>query len=493
MSLAKALPLSILLGFLLYCCEKPGIISDPSARLEFSVDTVLFDTVFTTIGSTTHHFKVYNRHSQAILVDRIALAGGESSRFRLNINGRAGNELTGVEIPSRDSIFIFVEVTLDPNGLNDPMVIKDSVTFMTNNNFQDVDLVAFGQDVHLFAADTIGNETWVNDKPYLVYGYVYVDSLKTLTIDPGVRIHFHNRSSLLVGGTLVVNGTLDQPVSFQGDRLEPWYDNNPGQWGAWLEYDNGARYFLGGIHLLNGSKNNRIRHAIIKNATKGIQLDTLASRDQPTLIIENSTIENMSIAGIYAQSSSLLAINCVINYCKQWCVALTLGGHYEFYHCTINNSASNPFDEWIRTDPAVLLNNFYIYGNQAYVYQLEQALFANCIISGNRQIEIGFANTINQVPVPGAFNYHFDHCLVKVDTLNTSDETHWTSITKNVDPRYASPAEHNYRLDSLSPARGKAKAEYALLYPLDYDGVNRTEDGKPDLGAFEWITKHKGR
>jgi len=486
------IPLIVLaISGLVICCENNGFIDDPSAKLSFSADTVLFDTVFTTIGSTTQHFKVYNPHSQSIQIERIALAGGDQSDYRLNINGRSVNVMENVEILPHDSLYIFVEVTLDPNNQDQPMVIQDSVIFLTNRNFQDVDLVAFGQDVHLFAGDTIGNTTWVNDKPYLIYGYVYVDSLKTLSIEAGSRLHFHNRSSMLVGGTLKVNGTLEDPVTFQGDRLEDWYDNSPGQWGAWIEYESGAKYFLGGIHLLNGSKDNEIRYAHIKNATKGIQLDSLASLSKPTLVIENSIIENMSIAGIYAQSSSILASNCVINYCKQWCVALTLGGTYEFYHCTINNSAANPFDEWIRTDPAVVLNNFYVYDGQAYVYHLYNALFANCIISGSRQTEIDFLHTINSIPVPGTFNYLFDHCLVKVDTLNTSNPDHWRSIVKNLDVRYAGPADHNYRLDSLSPAIGKGSLDFARFFPLDQDGIDRLADGKPDLGAFEWIPSQK--
>jgi hypothetical protein len=468
---------------LIFSCEKPGIITDPDAKLEFSTDTVIFDTIFTTIGSTTKNFRVYNKNNQAISIDRIFLAGDQSSRYRLNIDGIQTRSIDDVEVPANDSIYIFVEVTLDPNNQNDPMVIQDSVVFETNGNTQDVDLVAFGQDVKLYVADTVGTETWTSEKPYLVYGYVYVDSLETLTIEKGTSIHFHKRSSMLVGGTLEVNGTLEEPVSFLGDRLEDLYDDLPGQWGAWIEYENGGLYLLGGIHFLNGSHDNIIDYGIIKNAIKGIQVDTLANTAKPTLTISNTIIENMTVAGILAQSSTILASNCVIADCGTHCVALTLGGSYEFYHCTISNN----YNIGTRTDPSVVLNNFFIYEGRAYVYNLYNAKFANCIITGSRGMEIELWNTIDDEPVPGEFNYIFDHCLVQVDTLNTSDARHWQNIIKNINPRFVNSLEHDYHLDTLSPAMNMGREEYSLYFPLDLDGIGRTSDSAPDLGAYERV------
>lgn len=483
MRVPAGIVLSAIFGFLVFSCDKPGVIDDPDAILGFSNDTVIFDTIFTTIGSTTKNFRVYNRNNQAVVIKEIFLAGGQSSRYRLNIDGIQSNRLDEVEIPANDSLYIFVEVTLDPTNQNEPMVVQDSVVFNTNGNLQDVDLVSFGQDVNLYVGDTVGTETWTADKPYLVYGYVYVDSLETLTIEQGTNIHFHKRSSMLVGGTLEVNGSLEMPVSFLGDRLEDLYDDLPGQWGAWIEYDNGGIYILGGIHFLNGSRDNIINYGIIKNAIKGIQVDTLANTARPTLTLSNTIIENMTVAGILAQSSTILASNCVIADCGTHAVALTLGGSYEFYHCTISNN----YNIGSRTDPSVVLNNFFIFEGRAYVYNLYNALFANCIITGSRGMEIELWNTIDGQPVPGEFNYLFDHCLVQVDTLNTSDTSHWQGIVKNVSPRFVKILEHDYHLDTLSPAMNAGKLEYALYFPLDLDGVGRQDEAGPDLGAYERI------
>ncbi len=475
-----------LLLLLFFSCRKDPV-TNPDAKLGFSVDTVLFDTIFTTIGSATKNFRVYNKNNQPVIIDRIQLAGNGGSTFRLNINGRQVNTMEKVEIPANDSIYIFVAVTLDPNNINNPLVVKDSVVFLTNGNAQDVKVIAFGQDVHLINGEILKTQKWVNDKPYLVYNSMLVDKQQILTIDPGTRIYFHKRSSLLVLGTLLVNGTLEEPVSFLGDRLDHQYDEYPGQWGGWKENEDGSVYLYGGIHFANGSKDNVIKHAIIKNAMKGIQVDTLASIRKPTLTISDTHIENMSVAGIYAQSSTIVASNCVIANCGSWCVALTLGGSYEFYHCTLSNN----FGVGNRTEPALLLNNFFIYKGTAYVYNLYNALFANCIITGSRQMEIEFINTLNKVPVPGQFNYVFDHCLVTVDTMNTSDATKWINVIKNVNPRFDSLTYtfRDYSLDTLSPAKDKGNLFFAKFFALDIKGNNRLSDAGPDIGAFERIEK----
>ena len=72
--------------------------------------------------------------------------------------------------------------------------------------------------------------SWTNDKPYLIIDYLYVDSLASLTIEPGVTVYMHYNALLYVDGTLEVMGSLEEPVTFQGDRLEEFYKDKPGQW-----------------------------------------------------------------------------------------------------------------------------------------------------------------------------------------------------------------------------------------------------------------------
>ena len=59
---------------LIFSCKKP--ISYSKSHLTFSTDTVLFDTIFTTLGSTTKRFKVYNPANLPINIEEIELMGG---------------------------------------------------------------------------------------------------------------------------------------------------------------------------------------------------------------------------------------------------------------------------------------------------------------------------------------------------------------------------------------------------------------------------------
>lgn len=462
------LPIIVFISFLLsvtYSCKKDKLYDKNDAQLQFSIDTLKFDTVFTQIGTVTKMFTVKNKYNSDIKVSQIKLARGNSSYFRMNVDGEAGMVFNDVIIPAEDSIFIFVEANIDPTNDNSPMVIQDSIVFETNENFQDIDLVAWGQDVHLIDGEIIETQTWINDKPYLIYNSMLVDANHTLTIKQGCKLHFHSGSSLYVKGTLKVEGTLEEPVTFQGDRLEEFYDENPGQWGY--------------IHLLAGSSDNNINYANIKNAIIGIQVDTFVNSNY-CLTISNSKIENMNAIGLFAQGSSVLASNCVFANCGQYAVALNIGGKYEFYHCTMANYWSHSK----RTTPTLILNNFYkdIYGT-TQLRQLD-ALFANCIIFGNEDNEIGFS----RVPdYDEYFKYKFDHCLLKVDeTINTSDANSFIEIIKNDEPNFVSKTSvFNYQLDTLSSAKDKGLIDYANPFPLDLNGNSRISDSAPDLGAFE--------
>src|SRR5690606_39097761 len=136
------------------------------------------------------------------------------------------------------------------------------------------------------------NQTWVNDKPYVIYGYLVIDSADVLTINSGVRVHLYNKSGIWVykGGNLNVNGTKDEPVTFQGTRLDYSFKDVPGQWDR--------------IWVNDGSVNNTFNYAVIKNAFIGIQAET--SPFEPNtpissnkLILNNCIINNASGIGLY--------------------------------------------------------------------------------------------------------------------------------------------------------------------------------------------------
>jgi hypothetical protein len=462
----------------LFSCEDEGYLSSPDAMLRFSNDTVMFDTIFTTIGSTTQNLKIYNSYNEDILISRIRVAGGDLSNFRINVNGIPANEVYDIEVPARDSIFIFVEVTIDPNGQNLPMVVQDSIEFTTNSNLQNIKLVAYGQDFELVKSESLGTTTWTAQKPYLVYDYAYVDSLSALTIEPGTRIHFHKGAGLYVRGTLKAEGTFQNPIFFTADRLEETYNNIPDQWN--------------GIILFSGSTGNVINYAVIKNANIGLQVGTIEDEGFASLELSNTRIENMAYAGLFALKSKIRGYNNVIANCGFYAAALLIGGEYEFSHTTIANYWGG-YSSRVRKTASLVLSNALVIekadGSKiTHIGDLEKAYFGNSIIYGNNQMELELGNNEEK-----AFNYFFDHCIIQVpDTFKTSDKDHYRNIWKgsNFDPRFVDPyAEYNYSLDTLSAAKDIGNVDIAKLFPLDLLNKDRLSDNGPDLGAFERIEK----
>jgi hypothetical protein len=475
----------ILFGLFLYSCkEEQQFTDDTSVKLNFSTDTVNFDTVFMSIGSVTKQFKFYNNNNKPVKTT-ISLAEGGNSFFRLNVDGQVTDRVVDYEVMANDSVFVFVEVNVDPQNPQNPMVISDSVVFITNGNMQNVKLEAYGQDIHLYTDSVINTSTtWIADKPYLIYNSILINKDVTLSVEEGVKIYFHNESAMWVLGTLEVQGTSSNPVYFQGDRLDSWYEYSPGQWYGYYRNDS-MEYLTGGIHFWQGSKNNIINHAIVKNGVKGIQIDYKdENSSNPTLVLSNSIVKNMSAIGLLAQTSDILVYNTVIANCGYYAVVLNYGGNYGFYHTTIGNYYE--FDT--RKTPSLIFNNYYMIKEDAKVFDFN-AEFGNCIIYGNLDNEFLFDLKLSDNKNVG---FTFDHCLMKLDEdFDTSNDNIYKDIIRDKDslPRFINTYEGNFRLDTLSSAKDNGSSKYSSFPPLDkdQDGVDRNLDKNPDIGAYERI------
>ncbi|MCK9399280.1 MAG: hypothetical protein M0Q51_04725 [Bacteroidales bacterium] len=475
--------ISLIILLLLFSCQKDPVDNDPGVKLNFSQDTVFFDTVFTSLGSTIQSFTVHNKGKQRISITSIRLAGGTSSFYRMNVDGQAANEVKDIDIDGEDSLYIFCRVTIDPTDERNPFVISDSIVFETNGNIQDVNLVAWGQNANYILADTYipgypkfkiiahENETarWTADKPYVIYGFAVVDSTGSLEIERGTRVYFHNNSGLWIykGGNIKAKGSVDAPIIFQGDRLESFYQDMPGQWDR--------------IWINEGSVNNEIEYAIIRNGFIGLQLETIQEQMGNQLILSNTRIENMTGYGILTRFYNLTAYNNVVVNCSQYLAAFTWGGIYDIRQCTFANywSAS------VRVTPSIVLNNYATDTNDIpYLWFEFQGYFGNNIFYGRNDDELLL---LGDTGAP--FQYQFDHCLLRT-TLDVSDPGHYPGCLVNEDPLFFNYLENNYQLDTLSPLIDKGNPEVIRqsFFDLHRDIIetNRPED-LPDIGAYEFI------
>ena len=507
------------IGFLIFwsSCRKDFDFSPSTGSLQFSKDTVYLDTVFTNIGSSTYNLKVYNRSNTDIVIPTLRLSQGQNSLYRLNVDGMtgsgaiAGKEFENVEILAKDSMFIFIETTIDIEALaasQTQFLYTDAIEFDSGSNLQKVELVTLVKDaVFIFPqrsvegiietltfdvdGDGIDDETTIqgrfltddeltftNEKPYVIYGYAAVDNSKTLTINAGARVHFHANSGLIItdGGSLKVNGLpsndldlMEGEVIFEGDRLESAFENVPGQWQT--------------IWLFNGSTANEFNHATIKNSTVGILSDG-NQNDNSKLTVTNTQIYNSSNFGILGRGTSINGENIVINNSGQSSFAGTFGGSYNFVHSTFANYWNNSFRQF----PSVLLNNFIVdEDNTTFTNPLDEANFTNCIIYGNDNPEFILDKDDSEI-----FNFKFTNCLIRFDNSNgnfTGDiydfgnTTLYENIIFNNNPEFLDPNNNMLQIPNGSPADG-----FGIIFGnLNTDILNTTRSTTPDLGAYESI------
>jgi hypothetical protein len=462
----KAVILPILFLCLLFSCKKDTFITSPDARLRLTADTLHFDTVFTTVGSITQSFKIINENDQRLLISSIVLKGGSASAFRVNADGIPGPAISDIEIKANDSIYVFVSVKVDPGAASLPFIIRDSIEINYNGAKQLLQLEAWGQNAHFMRDKEVnGNETWINDLPYVILGYLYIDTNATLTIDKGARIFVHADAPIIVDGSLQVNGQPDTAdrVYFRGDRMDEPYKNFPAAWP--------------GIYFRAPSHDNVLNYAVISNSYQGLAAEDPSPNANPKLILNQCIIDNAYETGIIAVNSSITANNCLVSNCGRN-LYLVKGGNYQFNHCTVA-SYSNPFI--FHRNPVLYVSNFINVNNTPVIQPLD-ALFRNCIFWGEN------GNVDNEVIVDrsggGAFSVVFDHGLMKVQA-NPGNST-LTQVIFNQSPQFdsinTSDRFYSFRLKPGSPAVDKATPT-GLVF--DLDGRPRVSGLMPDLGAYE--------
>jgi hypothetical protein len=456
------LSLTTLLAF---SCRKDSFITSKNAFVNFSSDTLFFDTVFTSAGSITQLVKIVNANNQKLRLTTVKLMGGSQSYFHINIDGSPGPEQDNLDIQAGDSLYIFVAVQITPGSANLPFIVQDSIQVSYNGNQQYIQLQAWGQNAHFLRNQVIvGNVTWNSALPYVIQGGLQIDTNATLIIPAGCRIYLHADAPLLVDGSLQVTGDKydSTKVYFQGDRLDEPYRDFPGGWP--------------GIYFRGTSTNSSLQYAVIKNAYQAIVTTSPPAGALPKLSLNQCIIDNSFDAGILGSQGSLQAVNCLISNCGRN-IALGYGGNYQFTHCTAASFSNNFISH---TQPVLSVSNYILQGTAPLAADLH-AGFTNCIFwgdDGNVSDEVVVSQQGNTV-----FSVNFSNCLWKVKTSPSGVVS--SNIIANTDPLFDSVNNfrpyYDFHLKPGSPALDKGIASAVLI---DRDG-NPRPVGLPDLGCYE--------
>lgn len=409
-------------------CSKKLFINS-NADVSFSLDTLSFDTVFTTLGSVTKEFTIHNNNNKWLKINNIKLGKGTTSAFRLNINGKPTQDISNVDIAPFDSVYVFVAITIDASTANNPFVIEDSIVVTYNNSLQkSLPLIAYGQNAIYLDGETLqGNNIWTKTKPYVIINSILIDSTAKLTIEAGTRIYMHANSKFFVKGTLIANGTKGDSIVFQGDRLDRNYFGGdiPGEWC--------------GLHFLQNSVDNILNYCVVKNGGAAWKLYDVPSKSfyfvapgliylepnaigasNPKLRINNCFVGLSISTGIVAFNSSLAATNCLIYSCGGNNFGAQQGGTYSFKHCTIANYGfylgSLSLIKHDKT-PVLGLTNYISTSDTTIDTAPLNASFYNCIVDGN----VTEGNEVvvdNVLSVPHIVN--FNHCLIKTKSTTSA-------------------------------------------------------------------------
>ena len=457
------------LSLFVISCNRDAINFDaPSQSLKFSADTVFCDTVYAQARSETYAVKIYNKEDKDIKIPKIYLAGGASSLYRINVDGKPGTSFTNIPLRKKDSLYIFVEIAPVANAPE--AIAEDRIQIESPAGNQHVTLFSVVQDAQYFIQNKTNpnilteNTTWKNDKVKVIFGNLTLAAGKTLNIEKGTKIYFHKNSGLTISknSTLNVNGDLGAEVTFRGDRSDTKYDTIPVNWKT--------------VDFLDGAKLN-MNYGKVFGGTSGL------SFNNGTATIKNSIIHTFQDYGIYSVNSSITAENLVMNNCGQADFGIFKGGTYNISHSTF--AAYKNFDSGSLPFLSIYATNDFqnpAGGTQSGALTLN---IKNSILYGQADNSVFFK------PVAGqTFSYTILNSLLKYKDAASAGfafagNPNITNSLQNQDPKFINyfTQKLNLRVKPDSPVRGKGNLAAAVSVPFDIQKISRTSN--PTLGAYQ--------
>lgn len=470
---------TLLLCLLLYACTEEGTFtSSPSAKLEFSQDTVAFDTLISTIGSATKTMTVYNSNKDGLRISQVGLGKGASSPFRVNVDGQ--NLYAGIgedfEVRGKDSLMVRIEVTPPRVNSKEILAFEDRLIFTLESGVsQSVILKAGSIDAKFIHGMVITSDTtFTADYPFVIYDSLVVAPDATLHLEAGTRLMFHDKAGLTVHGTLEAIGSIEAPVVFRGDRLDHMFD--------YLLYDNTPNRWEG-IHFCSDSHDNRLYQCDIHSGNYGILCDS-TDLGRNMLYMEGCILHNVGGHGLYLQDCQAQVLNSQISNTLGTTVYL-LGGAYSFVHCTI--AQFYPLDS-NRGDALFLSNQ----DETEQYHHIQFAHFDNCVITGYAEdVIMGDISEGQDYLCDYRFRSSYLKTVTSQDTLRFA-AIHYESkddsirAEKNFQRFDTHDFIYDFTPDSLSLIRNMANAEYRDALPFDRIGRSRYADDAPDAGCYEY-------
>lgn len=430
---------------------------ESNLEILFSNDSVSFDTLLTDTRSATQRLMVYNPNAVSIRLSQVTLGKGANSDYQVIINGKEGTTQLNEPILGGDSLLILVEVNIDPRNQNLPYLVKDSVIFEWNGNSEHVKLVSWGQDGDRVDGQVLCDVTWTKERPIIVSDTVLVQPNCMLTIEAGARVFFENDAVLFIQGSLHAVGDSANHITLTNSRFDGIYDQVPGQWN--------------GIYFLEGSTNNQIGFAEIFNGQIGLRVGSPDDDEIPDVTVSNTTIYNMSLAGILAFTSDLEATNCLIYNCGTYLVGNFAGGNYTYRHCTFSNEPSF----FLNDEPTVQFSDNIVLSETELLAADLHVELTNNIIWGSQEEELLINNG-------GGANLE---AVLTTNIIRSTNELEGNFTSRQFNfPGFSSPFSFDYTLDTLAFAKDKGTP-----LGIEKDIIGALRDPLPDIGAFERVEK----
>lgn len=486
----KYLLLSLASLLAVACSDYESFSDDPGFRLTFSSDTVAFDTLISTIPSSTKTFYAFNNNGDGMRINSVELESGAESRFRVNVDGRylVGGKWQDFEVMSEDSLVIRVEMTPPEVGTNEPLYFQDRLLFhLANGVTQTVVLTGGSVDAYICKEGLVieENTTLLTDKAYVIYDSLVVREDATLTLTEGTTLMFHDKAMLRVYGRLLVEGSIEKPVILRGDRMDHMfdylkYDNTPGRWE--------------GVVIKEGSLGNHLVQCDIHSARHGIVCESTDQEDpdpaHPAIVMEDCILHNIGGHALLLNSCASRVTNTQISNTLLNSVQI-LGGDHTFTYCTI--AQFYPFIGGGDGQALCLISS----DEQGGPGFLHKAHFINCVITGYGSDVIQGMNIVTD---SYTCDYLFHHCFI--NTPEDPDDTHFVGCIYDRDKKSGEVGklvrQDNFRLFDSEKIRydftpkpesricSLADGSYPDLPVFDRRGVSRLADDGPDAGCYEY-------